>query len=222
MVAPFCNSLEWLQLHPQLHAKPHNCFRHIWGLGLWSSFQTTALAWSKEWKRLDIMAKELAPIVLSYAIWGPLLAGSGVEFHCDNSSVVDSVTKGSSKEVMVMHLLRCLWFFSAHFDIRISARYIQHCRRPAVQEQIIRIPKAEPSCFLLLHINPNFIAKGDISGETRLDFPILCMLLQTYCQCTPRASTCETKHQHTIKDHATLLLTIYLLIIANVIWLYCC
>jgi len=95
-----------------------------WGCGAVFGSLWMQLAWSKEWKRLDIMAKELAPIVLSCAIWGPLLSGSRVEFHCDNSSVVDSITKGSSKEVMVMHLLRCLWFFSAHFDIRISARHI--------------------------------------------------------------------------------------------------
>ena len=70
------------------------------------------------------MAKELVPIVLSCAVWGPLLSGTRVEFRCDNSSVVDSVNKGSSKEPTVMHLLRCLWFFSAYFNIKITASHI--------------------------------------------------------------------------------------------------
>ena len=95
-----------------------------WGCGAVFESQWLQLAWSREWTELDIMAKELVPIVLNCAIWGPLLSGSSVEFHCDNSSVVSSITKGSSKEIMVMHLLRCLWFFSAHFNIQISACHI--------------------------------------------------------------------------------------------------
>jgi len=71
-----------------------------------------------------IMEKELVPIILSCAVWGPLFCNSKVEFKCSNSSVVDSITKGSSKKSMVMHLLQCLWFFSAHFDIKLSACHI--------------------------------------------------------------------------------------------------
>ena len=96
----------------------------FWGCGAVFGSQWMQLAWSKEWARMDIMAKELVPIVLSCAVWEPLLSGSSVEFKCNNSSVVDSITKGSSKELMVMHLLRCLWFFSAHFDIKILACHI--------------------------------------------------------------------------------------------------
>jgi len=70
------------------------------------------------------MAKELLPIVLSCAVWGPLLSCSNVEFKCDNRGVVDSINKGSSKEPLVMHLLCCPWYFSAYFSINISARHI--------------------------------------------------------------------------------------------------
>ena len=47
-----------------------------------------------------------------------------VESRCDNRSLVDAITKGSSKEDMVMHLLRNLWFFTAAFDIEITASHI--------------------------------------------------------------------------------------------------
>jgi len=53
-----------------------------------------------------------------------LLSGSNVEFRCDKSSVVDLITKGSSKELMVMHLLHCLWDLLAYFDIKLLARHI--------------------------------------------------------------------------------------------------
>ena len=68
-----------------------------------------------------IMAKELVPIVVSCAVWGPLLSKKHTEFHCDNQSLVDAINKDSSKDEMVMHLLRCLWFFTAIFNIRITA-----------------------------------------------------------------------------------------------------
>jgi len=95
-----------------------------WGCGAVFGSQWLKLAWSSEWTHKDIMAKELVPIVLSCMVWGPLLSGTRVEFRCDNSSVVDSINKGSSKEPTVMHLLRCLWFFSAHFDVKILASHI--------------------------------------------------------------------------------------------------
>ena len=95
-----------------------------WGCGAVFGTQWMQLAWCNEWSRTDIMTKELVPIVLSCAVWGPLLSGYRVEFKCDNRSVVDSINKCSSKEPITMHLLRCLWFFSAHFDIRVVASHI--------------------------------------------------------------------------------------------------
>jgi len=82
------------------------------------------LAWSSRWSQMDTMAKELLPIVLSCAVWGPVISGYGVEFKCDNQSVVDSINKGSSKELVTMHLSQCLWFFSAYFGIRVSVYHI--------------------------------------------------------------------------------------------------
>ena len=43
------------------------------------------------------MAKELVPIVLSCAVWDPLLPGKSIEFKCDNKGLVDAINKGSSK-----------------------------------------------------------------------------------------------------------------------------
>ena len=92
-----------------------------WGCG--AVFETQ-LAWSTEWIRMDIMAKELVPIVLSCAVWGPLILQKKLEFRCDNHSLVDAINKGSSKEPVVMHLLRCLWFFSAFFEVSVKASHI--------------------------------------------------------------------------------------------------
>ena len=95
-----------------------------WGCGAcwgqyWFQWQ-----WPKKWQPVGIMAKELVPIVMSCAVWGPHLARSTTLFQCDNLSLVAAITKGSSKDQTVMHLLRSLWFFAATFDIHIVAEHI--------------------------------------------------------------------------------------------------
>ena len=82
------------------------------------------LPWSSEWSTITIMAKEFVPIVVSCVVWGPLLQHKNTEFHCDNQGPVAAINKGSSKDKIVMHLIRCLWFFTAVFDIHITATHI--------------------------------------------------------------------------------------------------
>ena len=69
-----------------------------------------------------------------------------------NSTVTTAVLltllpKDPQKEIMVMHLLRCLWFFSAHFDIKISACHIPGTSNTAT-DQLSRNRSTE---FLKLH-----------------------------------------------------------------------
>ena len=68
--------------------------------------------------------KRACPIVLSCAIWSKTLSQYKTEFRCDNLSVVEATKKGSSKDSMAMHLLRCLWFLTAMFDINIEVSHI--------------------------------------------------------------------------------------------------
>ena len=95
-----------------------------WGCGAYFFGKWLQLQRSEEWRPIAIMAKELVPIVLCCAVWGKHLAHSSVLFQCDNLGVVACVKKGTSKEETVMHLLRCLWFFTAYYDISISIEHI--------------------------------------------------------------------------------------------------
>ena len=74
------------------------------------------LEWSHQWSTVHIMFKELLPIVLSCAVKGPLLARHKVPFQCDNSGVVAALQKDSARDNTIVHLLRCLWFFVAHYQ----------------------------------------------------------------------------------------------------------
>ena len=49
---------------------------------------------------------------------GPLLAKRSTIFQCDNHGLVQTINKGSSRDLMVKHLLRCLWFFTAFLICR--------------------------------------------------------------------------------------------------------
>ena len=136
----FCSDLWWwhtflaswnglsLLRSTSLHSNPHH---HIqtdafgsWGCGAYFQGQWFQLKWDSQWQPCTIIAKELVPIVLSTAVWGPQLAKHCVLFQCDNSGVVSALQKGSAKDPVVMNLLRCLWFFVAHYDIDLICEHI--------------------------------------------------------------------------------------------------
>ena len=90
---------------PKFHI--HTDASGSWGCG--ALFQHCfQLPWDNSWLNTNIMAKELLPIILSTAIWGPKLQKSQVCYHCNDSSVVDALSKSSARDTVVMQLLRCL------------------------------------------------------------------------------------------------------------------
>lgn len=50
--------------------------------------------------------------------------GSSVVVHCDNMGAVTVVNMGSSKVQQIMHLLRCLFFIRAHFNLSVAAVHV--------------------------------------------------------------------------------------------------
>ena len=82
--------------------------------------------WPADWLHVNIMVKELVPVVLACAIWAHQWSGQHIHLHVDNRAVVEVLKKGSSKEPsgIVMHLLRCLSFISAYFQFTYTAYHI--------------------------------------------------------------------------------------------------
>ena len=75
-------------------------------------------------KEESITLKELIPIILACAVWGNDLAGRCVTTHCDNQGTVALVNSGYSRVSQIMHLLRCLFFIRAHFQIELWAVHV--------------------------------------------------------------------------------------------------
>ena len=96
-----------------------------WGCGAFCTdgrwFQ---IRWPDSWAPLHITVKELLPIIVACAVWGKPWRGKTIKVRCDNAAVVTIVNKGRSKEPRAMHLMRCLFFFLARFNVFIVAEHI--------------------------------------------------------------------------------------------------
>ena len=85
-----------------------------WGCGACWLKHWIQHQWDDHWRKESIAAKELLPIVLACAIWGPYWEHKHVLVECDNMAVVSVINSLSCKDQMLAHLLRCLHFYTAH------------------------------------------------------------------------------------------------------------
>ena len=97
-----------------------------WGCGAFFGKKWFTLSWLScpSWAEVHISVKELLPIVISCAIWGREMAGRHIRGVCDNAAVVVMINKHSSTNLVAMHLLRCLFFICAKFNITLSAEHV--------------------------------------------------------------------------------------------------
>jgi hypothetical protein len=82
--------------------------------------------WREAWPQaadLHINHKEVLALEPALAAWAPLLANQRVYVHCDNTCAVATINKGVSKHPIVMQSLRRIFWLSAVFNFRITARY---------------------------------------------------------------------------------------------------
>ena len=79
----------------------------------------------------SIAYKELFPIVIAAIIWGGLWGQRTVCFHCDNLAVVTILNSRTSKDSLIMHLLRNLLMSAAYFDFTFCAQHV-----PGVENKI--------------------------------------------------------------------------------------
>ena len=97
-----------------------------WGCGgFWvEQKQWIQCPWQEEWNNTPIHTKELLPIILAIATWGPYWHSSLIQVHCDNMAVVNIIASNSSRDKLIMHLLRALHFICAFYSIQLSVKHI--------------------------------------------------------------------------------------------------
>ena len=87
--------------------------------------------WPAEWESVHITVRELLPIVVSVAVWGHSWRGCTVRCRCDNAAVVAIIRSGSSRDPTAMHLMRCLFFITARYQIVLVPAHIPGKRNEA-------------------------------------------------------------------------------------------
>ena len=96
-----------------------------WGCGACWAEQWFQLQWHGGMQDAHITCKELVPIVVATAIWGRHWQNSTVQVLCDNEAVVTIVNKRTTKDTECMHLVRCLAFIKAKFNVDLVASHIK-------------------------------------------------------------------------------------------------
>lgn len=97
-----------------------------WGCGAFDtrSGQWFQLQWPESWLAVNIAIKELIPIVIAVAIWGHQWSKGRVHCLSDNMAVVWALSSRAVWDPHLSHLLRCLFFYEAHYKCEISASHI--------------------------------------------------------------------------------------------------
>ena len=95
------------------------------GCGAFSSaYGWFQLKWPECWNSIGIAAKELVPVVIAAALWGHRWRRTSVCFVSDNMAVVNILRSRTSKDCILVHLMRCLVFYAAYFGFQFIAKHI--------------------------------------------------------------------------------------------------
>ena len=96
-----------------------------WGCGALWGFQWFHFKWPDQFCSFSIAVKELIPVVVAAAVFGPKWKGRLIQFSVDNLAVVHILNSTYSKDAHLMHLIRILVFLAAHFDFWFVAKHIE-------------------------------------------------------------------------------------------------
>ena len=81
--------------------------------------------------KLEKYTKELVPVVIAAVLWGHKWARQRVRFISDNMAVVDLLRSRTTKDTIVMHLLRCLTFYAAFYQFTFESRHVPGAQNTA-------------------------------------------------------------------------------------------
>lgn len=80
--------------------------------------------WPSHFQTHHINILELFPIVLAVELWGNKMANHKITFHCDNLATVCVLNKQTSKDPIMMKLVRRLVLVCMHYNILFCAKHV--------------------------------------------------------------------------------------------------
>ena len=95
-----------------------------WGCGALSDNEWFQLPWGGSLSHSLITVKELTPIVMAVAVWGAKWKGCMILLRSDNMATVNIINSRTSHNGEAMHLMRCLAFIQARWQVSVAAKHI--------------------------------------------------------------------------------------------------
>ena len=80
--------------------------------------------WSHQSMKYNIALLELYPICVAIKLWGPALANKCIHLNSDNMAVVHILNSSTSKDPLIMSLLRILILDCMNFNLFIQSQHI--------------------------------------------------------------------------------------------------
>ena len=92
------------------------------GYGIFCMGHWLADPWPPELRDQSIQWQELYPIALACFLSGHQWSGKKLLFHCDNQAAVDIWASGTYQDLLIMHLVRSIFFSTAtnHDTVQIT------------------------------------------------------------------------------------------------------
>jgi hypothetical protein len=127
MVAMFPAGVEWVLVFPIAPACcpcVYGCIRLVWVWGTCRDSWLVPIAVAFRVERHRHCSEGVGTCGGCSSSMGGHWAGKHICFHSDNMAVVAVLTSLTAQSPLLMHLLRCLSFFSACFSFHFSAKHI--------------------------------------------------------------------------------------------------
>ena len=147
-----------------------------WGSEAYWKSEWFQIQWHSSLHEEQIAIKELAPVLIACALWDSHWHGNTVRVNCDNKAVVAVIKSGYSRQPFMRHLLRCLFFFSAKHDFKLTAAHIpghqNFLANAILRNDVSLFLSSHPQANLLLtevpqeYINKLLIEKPDWTSNT--------------------------------------------------------
>ena len=80
-----------------------------------------------EVRNLHINFKEVLALILAAKCWGKLWCNKHVIIQSDNTTAVSIINKGTTGNPIIMRYLREIFWLSAVYNFRITAKYLPGC-----------------------------------------------------------------------------------------------
>ena len=132
------SSLIWDHLHYYPEVMVFSNVSGSWGCGALTAQLWIQHQWLLETENLFIEHKELIPIMIACFVWGRQWSKKVVQFYSEKEPVVTMLTKLSSKDKSLTHLLGCIVFLAVKHGFWLTSSHIPGSKQNTLADAISR------------------------------------------------------------------------------------